>query len=184
MLFDYSNERWNQSIHLEEVTPSTLSQQHQKLSVIDLTVTVQISLVNHLLNVKLINIHRVRSHDMLDILLVQLTVLILVQLLELFSQEFFTLLQSTVQETSNELSIVDLTTVIEVHSLENLLNVCISQFTVNLLLEVIKADYHFLPRNHTVTIFIQFQKDLTQVFNLLLGHLDCQVHQNGLLQTI
>ena len=150
-----------ESIHLEEVAPSTLSQQHQKLSVIDLPVTVQISLVNHLLNVQFLNIHRVCSHDMLDILLVQLTVLILVQFLELFSQEFLTFLQSTVQETCNKLCIVDLTTVIEVHSLENLLNVCISQFTVDLLLEIVKADHHFLPRNHTVTIFIQFQKDLT-----------------------
>lgn len=58
-----------ESCHDEEVSTSSLPKQYQELAIIDFTVAVKISLVDHFLNVDLVNIG-VGVHQLFDVLFV------------------------------------------------------------------------------------------------------------------
>ena len=74
-----------ESADLEEIATGAFPQQHQKLSIIYFAVTVEISLIYHLLDVQFVDVHGVSSDDVLDVLLIEFAVLVLVQFLELFA---------------------------------------------------------------------------------------------------
>jgi hypothetical protein len=72
-------------------------------------------------------------HQMLDIVLIQLAVPVNVEFLELFPEEFLVFGYRSIKETGNELCIVNLSTVIEVHCDEYLLDVMGIEICIDLL---------------------------------------------------
>lgn len=62
-------------------------------------------------------------HNILDIVFIQFAVFVHVQLLEFLTQKLLVFGESGVQEAGDELGVVDLAAVVEVHGREYLLNV-------------------------------------------------------------
>lgn len=167
---------------LEEGSRS-FPQQDQKLSVVDLAIAVEVGLVDHLLDVDLRKRNGVGVHEVFDVVFVQFAIAVHIEFLELFSQEFLVLNDVRIEETRNELSVVHLATVVEVHCVEDLLEVAGVQIGIDLLAQVLKADHHFLLGDHAVAVDVELHEDFAEVFDLLFGDLDSQVHENGLFQT-
>ncbi len=128
----------------DEYCPGLFSEQGQELLVVDFPVPVQVCLVDHALQVDLPIGYRVSVHYLGQVVLVQLPVLVLVQFLEFLLQESLVPVNRTVQETCNELSVVDLTTVVEIHRLEDFSDIVLLQLYLDLLPEIIKTKHHFI----------------------------------------
>lgn len=118
--------------------------QHQELTVIDLAIAIEICLIDHLLDIDLSKRNGIGMHEMLDIILIELPITIHIQFLELFPQKFLILDDVSIEETRNELSVIHLTTVIKIHSVEDLFNVVGVEICVDFLAEVLQANHHFL----------------------------------------
>lgn len=113
----------SRSYNLEE-RPRPFPQQHQKLPIVNLPITVQICLVDHLLHVHLPHRYRIQMDQILNVVLVQLPVAVGVQLLELLTEEALVFGDCGIEEGSDELCVVNLSAVVEVHRREDLLDVC------------------------------------------------------------
>lgn len=115
-------------------------------------------------------------YQIFDIVLVEFSVAVGVQFFELLPKEALILGDGGVEEAGDELSVVHLSAVVEVHRVEDLLDVRVVEVCVHLLPQVLKPDHHLLLRNHSVSVHVQLHEYFTQVLDLLLGYLDSQVH--------
>ena len=113
-----------------------------------------------------------------QVIFVQLAIFVWIKFFELFPQKLFVFLDGAVKATGDELGIVDLTTIVKVHSIEDLIDILISKFAINLFSEIVKAYHHLVSRNHSISIFIQFQKYFSEMVHFVLRDLHCQVHQD------
>lgn len=115
----------------------SFAKQDQELPKVDLAIAVEICLIDHLLDIHLGERNGIGVHQMLDIILIEFAISINIQLLELFPQKFLVFDDVGIEETGNELRVIHLTAVIEVHSVEDLLNVAGVEIGIDLLAKVL-----------------------------------------------
>ena len=116
-------------------------------------------------------------HNLLQVSDVQLPVLVCIQLRKLSPQELLIFGDGDIEEAGDELGVVDLSTIVEVHGEKDLVDVFLFEVGVDVLLEVVESYCHLFPRNHAVAVVVELDEYLTQVFYFLLRNLHCQVHQ-------
>ena len=91
-------------------------------------------------------------YNLFDVLLIKFTILVGVQLFELFSEKILIFMDGTVEEARNELSVVYLSGMVKVHCVKDLLNVNGSEVAIYLLSEIVQTHIHFLFGDHAVPI--------------------------------
>ena len=67
-----------ESLHSEEIGSCSLAEEHQKLTVVYLAISIQVSLVYHLLDIQFVCIYRIRVDDLSQVIFVQLSILVVV----------------------------------------------------------------------------------------------------------
>lgn len=88
-----------------------------------------------------------------------------------------------IEKTSNELWVVDLSTVVKVHDPEDLLDILLFKVRVELFSKRLKSAFHLFEGDHSVTIVVKFDENTLQIFDLLLRNLHCKIHEHGSFET-
>ena len=159
--------RDRESLDFEEVCSCSLPQEHQKLTVIYLAISVKVSLVYHLLNIQLVCIHGVRVDYLGQVFFVKLPIFVVVQFLELLPEKLLVFLYSSIQAACNKFCVVNLSAVVKIHRIEDLIDILVGQFAIYLFPEVVQADHHLISGDHPVAVFIQLEKDFSEMIHLI-----------------
>ena len=112
-------------------------QQNAEFVIVNVSVTVQVSVVDHFLDVDFAKSVCICVDDSGQILLIQLSILVSIQLFKLLSQKLVVFHRMHIQKTSNELCVVNLTAFIKIHGLEHLVQVFLLQIYVNFFSQIV-----------------------------------------------